>query len=248
MSRRGGKVVGVESRDDSRVFPAPIPCPRCAGGRLLHVIWGLPAPDEVPTSERDDVLFGGCVPGIWDRECDTCGFALPVFIPDLREAYRPEHVKILLIGESPPDQGSGDLRFFYEEHLRRADNLFRGVAQAVLGPGWRTDCKPAALRRLKDAGVWLIDLVDEPINHLPPSERLSRIKQAVSDLVERVHTIAPEGVIVCHTPTYTAVVGPLRAAGIRVLHDEPIPFPLGNHRQEFVARFKAAMARLDAAV
>jgi hypothetical protein len=33
----------------------------------------------------------------------------------------------------------------------------------------------------------------------------------------------------------------LRTAGITVLHDMPLPFPLGNWRAEFVRRFREAL-------
>jgi hypothetical protein len=33
----------------------------------------------------------------------------------------------------------------------------------------------------------------------------------------------------------------LRDAGVRVLHDQPLPFPLGNWRAEFVAGLRQAL-------
>jgi hypothetical protein len=50
---------------------------------------------------------------------------------ELRERYRPEHVKLLLIGESAPDPGAAERRFFYAPTLTSADNLFRGVVLAL---------------------------------------------------------------------------------------------------------------------
>jgi hypothetical protein len=59
---------------------------------------------------------------------------------ELREMYRPERIGVLLIGESPPDPGYEEKRFFYAPTLSRFDNLFRGVVEA---PG---------LRQTEDAG------------------------------------------------------------------------------------------------
>jgi hypothetical protein len=54
----------------------------------------------------------------------------------------------------------------------------------------------------------------------------------------------PRGVIICYGPTLKALSTPLRAAGVPLLHDEPIPFPLGNHRARFVELFRAARSQL----
>lgn len=35
----------------------------------------------------------------------------------------------------------------------------------------------------------------------------------------------------------------LRTAGVRVLHDDPLPFPLGNWRAHFVAGFRRCLAQ-----
>jgi hypothetical protein len=51
---------------------------------------------------------------------------------DLRASYRPEVVRVLLIGESPPDPGDGERRFFYAPTLSH-DNLYRSVAEAIYG-------------------------------------------------------------------------------------------------------------------
>jgi hypothetical protein len=41
-------------------------------------------------------------------------------------------MRVLLIGESPPDPGGRERLFFYSPRLTR-DNLYRAVAQAVYG-------------------------------------------------------------------------------------------------------------------
>jgi hypothetical protein len=55
-----------------------------------------------------------------------------VWYEQLREQYRPDRLEVLLIGESPPDPGAGERRFFYASTLQ-IDNLYRGVAQALYG-------------------------------------------------------------------------------------------------------------------
>lgn len=161
----------------------------------------------------------------------------------LREQYRPTQVRVLLIAESPPDPGSGDRRFFYSPSLT-IDNLYRGVAEAVYGERGDVNLrdKPTVLKRLKEDGFWLIDATDHSINKKTPAIRVREIAAAAPRLVERCLEIAPQtGVIVCHTKVYAAVASRLREAGVTVLHDEPIPFPLGNWRAQFVSRFRSAL-------
>jgi hypothetical protein len=41
---------------------------------------------------------------------------------------------------------------------------------------------------------------------------------------------------------YQLASSSLRDAGVTVLHDQPLPFPLGNWRAQFVAGFRRALA------
>jgi hypothetical protein len=164
----------------------------------------------------------------------------------LRDQYRPDRVRVLLIGESPPDPGQGALRFFYSTSLAAADNLYRGVAAAVYGeePGFDLRDKPAVLARLRADGFWLIDAIEYPINKDSTPIRKRAIRDAAPRLVERVRQLDPvSGVVICHGVVYDAVADALREAGVRVLHDEPLPFPLGNWRQRFVTGLRGALAR-----
>ena len=163
---------------------------------------------------------------------------------ELRNQQRPPHLRVLLVAESPPDPGSGERRFFYSPRLA-ADNLYRGVAEAVYGqePGFQVRDKAAVLSRLREDGYWLIDAVDRPINKTRTADRRRAIAAAAPRLVERIAELAPElGIIICHGQVYKAVAPPLRKAGLPLLHDEPLPFPLGNWRAEFVAGMRKALA------
>lgn len=164
---------------------------------------------------------------------------------ELRERYRPDVVRVLLIAESPPDPAEGDRRFFYSPTLTGPDNLYRGVAEAVYGtePDFDVTDKPAVLDRLTADGYWLIDLCDHPVNHLSSTQRRHELRQAVPNLVARARDISPTtGAIVCMTPVHRLVTRPLREAGVTVLHDEPFPFPMNWHRTRFIEGFRAAIA------
>lgn len=162
---------------------------------------------------------------------------------ELRARYRPDRLRVLLIGESPPDPRSGRRRFFYAPELT-FDNLYRGVAEAVYGlePGFDVRQKAVILDRLKADGFWLIDAVEHPVNKLPSRARRRAIADGVPALVRQCQEHAPErGVIVCHSLVYASVVPALRAGGVCVLHDNPLPFPLPNWRSRFVSGVRDAL-------
>lgn len=160
----------------------------------------------------------------------------------LRERYRPNHLEVLLIGESPPDPGDGSRRFFYSPVLAREDNLYRGVAKALFEGLLDVQEKPRVLERLRTSGFWLIDAVDEPINKRTRAARRRLVADRVDELVTRVIELAPSsGAIIVHGLVYEVTASPLRAAGVRVLHDEPLPFPIGNWRAEFARGMRAAL-------
>lgn len=160
----------------------------------------------------------------------------------MRAPYRPSWVRVLLIGESAPASGSGDLRFFYSTTLNRRDNLFRGIVQAMFdeSPGHAGIDKSPWLARLKAEGIYLIDLVPYPIDKLSPRDRAQARRDHGADCVAQASALEPAGIVVCHSPTFDVLAPHLRAARLPLLHQERIPFPLGNHRAAFVAKVRAA--------
>ena len=85
------------------------------------------------------------------------------------------------------------------------------------------------LERLREDGFCLIDAVAEPVNKATRSERRRRLRAAAPRLVERCLEVAPRrGVLLCHDLVFEATAASLRAASVRLLHEQSIP--LGNWR------------------
>ncbi len=172
---------------------------------------------------------------------------------ELREAHRPRQVRVLLIGESAPDPGETERRFFYAPVLHRHDNLYRGVVQAFYGcsPGRTGDPKAPWLDRLKADGAFLIDLVPFPVNKLSPDESEARrlrvkVRRAhVPACIEEARGLQPAGMIICHDGVYRDAARAMRAAGLPLLHDTSIPFPLYGGVERFPVAVRAALDRLD---
>jgi hypothetical protein len=169
----------------------------------------------------------------------------------LRAEYKPERIRLLLIGESAPSDHDGTKKrnFFYANHLGY-DNLYRGVVQAMYGLASlkaKEHDKVPWLRRLQADGVFLIDLVPYPVNDMKAgSSRKAILVENVTGCVERAAALEPEGIILCSRDVFTALAEPLRRSGLPLLHDEPLSFPLGNMRSQFVAGFSNAFAKLSA--
>jgi hypothetical protein len=178
-----------------------------------------------------------------DHELRQCASS-ELWYERLRHRYKPDRLRYLLIGESPPDPGAGQRRFFYSPILTH-DNLYRGVTEAVYGlePDFDVRAKPVLLERLADDGFWLIDAVSHPVNQLGANARTRAIADGVANLIRTCTEVEPEcGVIICHGKVYDAAAHPLREAGVALLHDEALPFPLGNWRARFVDGFRRALS------
>ena len=154
---------------------------------------------------------------------------------ELRDQWKPEHVRLLLVGESPPDD-RGDVsrrRFFYADRLERHDNLFRSMIVALYNEGKLAtgSSKAPWLERLRADGVHLIDLAVDPINRLTPPRRRAARKSNVSNCLRRIRELSHDGIVVCHIPTFKLLAEPLQAASLPLLHQVGIPFPLPNSDQ-----------------
>jgi hypothetical protein len=140
------------------------------------------------------------------------------------ERYRPDDVCLLLVAEAPP---SALARYFYFEDVREQDSLFRYVVETVLGEEPSRTGKAAQLSRLRDRGVFLIDLKTDPKVDDEP------LDAHVPDLVRRAVALEPKHVITIKANVCDLCQGPLRAAGLDVM-DERIPFPGSGQQRRFV--------------
>ena len=165
----------------------------------------------------------------------------------LRAQWKPDQVRLLLIGESAPDPGAQTLRFFYAPSLTAHDNLFRGLVHALYGrsPGRAGDPKRPWLEALRDDGVYLIDLVPFPVNALLARERKQALRAHAESCIAEAVSLEPQAIAVCHGPTFNALRLGMPEAGLPLIHQQPLPFPLGNWREQFASGLHAAAARAE---
>ena len=145
--------------------------------------------------------------------------------------YRPEHIKVLLVAESPPQRAS---RYFYFQDVEHHDGLFWNVAKAVLGVVMKDRAeKPMYLEELKQRGVFLIDLKEDPNDPRPSWE-------CVDHLIERCRELMPEKIIVIKGNVFDVTFTRLRDAGLPVINRR-IPFPANGDELKFAGAFAQAL-------
>ncbi|MET4782407.1 hypothetical protein [Glaciihabitans sp. UYNi722] len=169
-----------------------------------------------------------------------------------RARWKPEHVRLLLIAESAPADG-GDItnrRFFYDDYLTGKDGLFREVVRAlfdspalVSGPV----AKRPWLEKLRDEGIFLIDLAPMPVNYHSPPERAAALRGNIEATVSLATEHQPDGVVLVKQNVFDLLERPIRSAGLPLLHDAMIPFPGSGQQKRFRERFANALARLGSA-
>ena len=144
--------------------------------------------------------------------------------------YKPEPIDLLIVAEAPPSEPS---RYFYFEDVRTQDALFRYVASTILGERPTRENKPDLLLKLRDRGVFLIDLKLDPADGSP-------LARHVPALVERCRALRPRAVILIKTTVYDAAYRPPRTSRTPVV-DERIPFPGSGQQKRFEEAFTRAL-------
>jgi len=147
------------------------------------------------------------------------------------ERYRPEHVKVLLVGGQPPALLS---RYFYFEDVDHHDGLFWDVVKATTGElmSDRHE-KPQYLAELMALGVFLIDMKEDPTDPKP-------LETHIDDLIERCRDLHAERIIVIRPEVFDIAFIALRNAGLPVINRR-IPFPTSGNELLFATAFAAAL-------
>jgi hypothetical protein len=154
----------------------------------------------------------------------------------LRQAYRPDGVRWLLIGESSPASG----RFFY----RGDSNLFHAVRKAFEEAFGPMPAGAAFLDEFRRRGGWLVDVVDRPVNRLRGRPRADAVDAGIDRLAKTVEETRPELVVAVKSTLEGVVRRAAQQAGIPPERVHALPFPERQWRAGFVSGL-AALLRAD---
>ena len=152
-----------------------------------------------------------------------------------RIPYKPSHIRVLLIAESPPSSGG----FFYFSETIGKDHLFRETMKALglwsarrrMSKGLQ---KAPLLREFSSRGLYLIDTCALPVDKLSPKDRRIAIATGASRLPRKVEALDPDRILLVKKTIFEPALQALEKAGFdrRVLNQMPIPFPShGNQRK-----------------
>ena len=138
---------------------------------------------------------------------------------------RPEKVRLLFVGESPPASG----RFFYH----RDSGLYRALRDAFhLADPAIVDAN--FLDVFERSGCYLLDLCDHPVDRLEPIERRQACRAAEPVLARRIRSLQPETIITLVRSIHPNVErAALRAEWTGGLVSVPYPGRWIQHRKAF---------------
>jgi hypothetical protein len=143
----------------------------------------------------------------------------------LREQYRPEIIRVLFVGESPPAGGT----FFYQGDSNLA-RYTQAAFSRIYGKEFETG--ESFLRSFQLLGCYLEDLCLEPVNHLSKSERKRARSDNVPGLSVRLRESAPEALVVVMKAITPHVQQAASQAGLADVAFYSLPFPaLGNQHR-----------------
>ena len=171
----------------------------------------------------------------------------------LRHRYRPEHIKFLLIAESPPPEAEVESsRQFYRSGPYRNDRLFINTIRAlypetVATPqGVLENGKEQWLRRFQRDGWYMIEALEvSQVHEVTKQQRQTRIKEALPRLIARVRELASADthIILIKSNVFEVAAEPLRSAGFSVLNTELVDYP-GQYNQSSYRRKLNMLRRL----
>jgi hypothetical protein len=153
----------------------------------------------------------------------------------LRRRYRPDRVRILFIGESPPASG----RFFYQGD----SGLYRAVRDAFMAafPKWKPSNFLEAFRALN---CYLIDLCGKPVDKLNAKSRQQICRAGEPRLAKTIRHMNPEIIVVVVrsiAPNISRATKSAKWSGLRV--EVPYPGRWINHRRKFQRVLKQLLRR-----
>jgi hypothetical protein len=154
----------------------------------------------------------------------------------IRQKYKPEHIKFLLIAESPPPppEIQSSRQFYYSDRVRKDDRLFTNTIWALypdaadLPEAELEAHKEEWLKKFQASGWYVIEALEQSqVHEVTKKQRQARIGDHLPRLIERVKALASPDtkIILIKSNVFDVAAEPLRAAGFNVLNTELVDYP-----------------------
>ena len=171
----------------------------------------------------------------------------------VRQQYRPKHITMLLIAESPPPAPDiqSSRQFYYADRIRKDDRLFTNTIRALypdaasLSETELETEKEKWLRKFQADGWYMIEALEASQQHeVTKQQRQERIANTVPRLIERVKVLAEADtkIILIKSNVFDVAAEPLRKAGFTVLNHELVDYP-GRFNQRAYREKLAALIK-----
>jgi len=148
-------------------------------------------------------------------------------IEELREKFKPEKIRVQLVGESLPAKGT----FFYDQSLMTT--YARNAFESALGQTFPTNAE--FFEYIKQTGFNLEDLSKVPVDKLPPAEYRAKLIEAREGFAERVAQMNPEAIVILLRKIEKIVRQALTKAG-STAEVYVLPFPGNGHQTKYQAQ------------
>ena len=138
---------------------------------------------------------------------------------NLRTKYRPDNIRVVFVGESPPASG----KFFYREN----STLYYATKEAFDNPS-------NFLIKFQNSGFYLDDLVLFPINRIDDMKRKAERLGHQGELAVRLMKYQPLAVVTVMKGIKSHVDTAIKLAGLSVIN-YALPFPWSEqYRNQYV--------------
>jgi hypothetical protein len=155
---------------------------------------------------------------------------------EIRRHYRPAHIRLLFIAESPPPAAEvqSSRHFYRSDKVRKDDRLFVNTIKALYPEAadkTETQLEPEKeqwLRRFQADGRYMIEALEESQPHeVTKKQRQEHIRKNLPHLIERVRKLAEKNtkIILIKSNVFEVAAEPLRQAGFIVLNKELLDYP-----------------------
>lgn len=162
----------------------------------------------------------------------------------IRLAYKPDHIKVLMIAESQPPSADtqSSRQFYYADRIRKEDRLFTNTIKALypetteLTEAQIQPDKEKWLRRFQADGWYMIEALETSLEHeVTKQQRQALIAKALPRLLERVKQLAGAGtkLILIKSNVFDVAAKPLRDAGYDVLNQQLLDYPGRFNQKEY---------------
>jgi hypothetical protein len=155
---------------------------------------------------------------------------------DIRQQYKPKHIRFLLVAESPPPSAEiqSSRHFYRSDMIRKDDRLFINTIKALYSEAEdMTEAqiepnKEQWLRRFQADGWYMIEALEVSQRHaVTKQQRQDKIREHLPELIRRIRllTSSDTKIILVKSNVFDVATEPLRKAGFTVLNTELVDYP-----------------------